>query len=208
MTVRSGLSVVVALALLGSGWQASARAADGRDKIREYLDQHGASYYTVEPIQADYVDATFPGAEFFAVLFQRYPITFNPPEGLSLSNVFMVRQGQVVPLTAPEDLKILFVSRQPGPVTSANEAVNVTRAWLRLSEEFVQDGFYTFSDPGAVLSPMYIPGSTVPKALTMGRVAVTDGGQGFLRVEMEFDENGQLVDITPTVQVTPGERPV
>jgi hypothetical protein len=193
--------LVALVGLLGPAWQSSAHGQDPEAQVKEYLDDVGAYGFTITPITADYIDDTFPGTVFFAVIFRQYPIGFPPPKGLSASNVFLVQNGMVFPLVLPADLRDFFLgnlARVPG-LTGAKDA---GLAWLRLTEVFSQDGFFTFS------APQTKAGSSNGEIQATGSVTVTAGGRGSIHVVMEFDADGALENVSETRTVRPGVRPI
>src|SRR5215470_11969959 len=95
---------LVALAgVLGPTGLSAARAGDSEALVEEYLEDLGATGYTITAVSADYIDNSFPGTDFFEVRFRQYPLAVTTPEGLSASNLFLVQNGQVFPLVSPDD---------------------------------------------------------------------------------------------------------
>jgi hypothetical protein len=196
------LTILVALVgVLGPGWQSSAHGQDPEALVAEYLDDIGAYGYTITAITADYIDDTFPGTSFFAVIFRQYPVLVPYPEGLSASNVFLVHNGMVFPLARPADLRNFFLGNL-APVLGQAGATDAGLAWLRLTEVFSQDGFFTFSDPQAKAV------SSNGDIQVTGSVTVTAGGRGSIHVAMEFDADGVLENVSETRNVLPGVRPI
>jgi hypothetical protein len=188
--------------VLGPAWQVSARADNPKALVREYLEDIGATGYTITAVTADYIDDSFPGTEFFEVRFRQYPVPVVPPKGLSASNLFLVEKKKVTPLASPADLEDFFFEELT-PVLDDDEAENVGLAWLRLTEAFSQDGFYTFSAPQVTVTTFPDGGTIVT-----GRVTVTAGGRGSISVELDFDSLGFLDDVSETRDVRPGVRPI
>jgi hypothetical protein len=188
--------------VLGPAWQASARADNPKALVQDYLDDIGATGYTITAVSADYIDDSFPGTAFFAVIFRQYPLAVAPPEGLSASNVFLVQKGQVTPLVSPADLKNFFLNELI-PVLDDAAAADAGRAWLRLTETFSQDGFYTFSGPQVTV--LNTPDGGI---IVRGSVKVTAGGRGSISAELDFGFLGVLEDVSETRDVHPGVRPL
>jgi hypothetical protein len=178
--------------------------ADDQQLVVDYLDSIGAEseYYRIYPIAEDYVGRTFPNASFFAVQFVQYPYFVYPPDPLEKqSNVFIVLRGNVSFIDDTDGL-LSFFADQLRPVPDSDSAKDAGRAWLRLSEEFKQDLFFTFSDPAVNYTPM--PSG----ALVTGQVLVLNGGTGSIDMKMTLDEVGSVVDVHESNSVVPGVRPI
>jgi hypothetical protein len=196
------LTIVVTLVgVLGSAWQSSARAQDPEAQVQEYLADLGAYGFSITAVTADYIDDTFPNSVFFAVIFRQYPLAVLTPSGLSASNVFLVQNGAVFPLVGPAALRDFFLGNL-APVRGLAGAKDAGLTWLRLTEVFSQDGFFTFSDPQAQAA------SLNGEIQVTGSVTVTAGGRGSIRVAMEFGLDGALEDVSETRTVRPGVRPI
>ena len=169
--------------------------------VEGYLQEIGAAGYTVAPVTDDYVARTFPGTTFFAVWFRQYPVVVDPMGGLAAANVFYVQGEDVNYLTGPDQLEEFFFE-ELGPVANPDETADAGRTWLRLSEEFSQDGFYAFGAPKVEVTP------TRSGGYVAGQVTVTEGGKGSLRMRMVFDPLGQLLHTEESRQIRPGVRPI
>jgi hypothetical protein len=196
------LTIVVALVgVLGPAWQSSARGQDPKALVSEYLDDIGAHGFTITAVTAEYIVDTFPDTDFFAVIFRQYPMPVLPPKGLSASNVFLVRDGAVFPLVGPTDLRDFFLGNL-GRVGGKVGAKDAGLAWLRLTEVFSQDGFFTFSNP-------QVKARTRNQEIQVtGSLTVAAGGRGSIHVAMEFDADGALEIVFETRAVRPGVRPI
>jgi hypothetical protein len=151
-------TILLALAsVVGPIGQSSARA-DSIDLVQQYLDDIGARQgtYTIRAVTEDFVGNAFPDIDFFEVFFRQYPVAVLVPEGLAASNVFFVEDGEVFPLTSPADLEDFFFD-ELAPVADNEEAADAGLAWLRLSEGFSQDGFFTFGIQPSALEPKCRP---------------------------------------------------
>ncbi len=178
--------------------------ADDQQLVQDYLDSIGAEseYYRLYPIADDYVGRTFPNVSFFAVQFIQYPYSVYPPDPLEKqSNVFIVLRGNVSFVDDTDGLQAFF-SGQLSPVPNADSAEDAGSTWLRLSEEFKQDLFFTFSDPAVDYTP------TPSGAVVSGRVVVLNGGTGSIEMRMTLDANGNLVDVQESSSVVAGVRPI
>lgn len=202
--------------VLGPAWQTSARAQDSEALVEQYLKGIGAIGYTITAVTADYIDDSFPDTDFFEVRFRQYPVAVTTPEGLSASNLFLVQNGTVFPLVRPADLKAFFID-ELAPVREEDHAEDAGLAWLRLSEAFSQDGFFTFAAPQVkvtTFNPAPRPDRRRGRhrrarvIQVTGSVTVTAGGRGSISVEMDFDSDGVLDGVSETRNVLPGVRPI
>jgi hypothetical protein len=202
MFVRPINLIALLLVLAVSDSYAAAGETRAQYFARQYLSGLGAHGYTMTAIQESYVTATFPGIAFFAVIFPQYPVSVEPPDGLNPSDVLAVLGDQVLALTGPDDLKNLFMTTLTA-VEDPDTAVDAGETWLRLTEVFSQDGYFTFSDPDVVLLK-----GEVEREIVLGAIEVTSGGAGRIHVAMEFDGAGQLMDVTEVREVQAGNRPI
>jgi len=130
-----------------------------------------------------------------------------PPAQLSASNLFVLKPGGSVDgLRDAADLETFFRAML-GPTRTEGEAKDAVVAWLRLTQEFQQDGFFQFSiAPDAV--QVTAPGA---RALQVRGRAVVDprsGNMGEIDAALAFDAAGKLVDVSETVKLKRGVRPI
>jgi hypothetical protein len=208
------------MALVGAvwpAWQSSARAQDSEALVVGYLEDIGAIGYTITAVTADYIDNSFPDTDFFEVRFRQYPVAVTTPKGLSDSNLFLVQNRTVFPLVSPADLKDFFLD-ELSPVRDTGDAEDAGLAWLRLSEAFSQDGFFTFAAPRVTVTtstgethgrpPRHRDRRHRREIQVTGSVTVTAGGRGSISVAMDFDSDGVLDSVSETRDVRPGVRPI
>jgi hypothetical protein len=178
-----------------------ARANDITQMVDAYLQDLGAVGYTMTPVNNQYAIDSLAGFSFLGVYFDQWPLQIQPPEGLSLSNVFYLDTAtlQLGALTGPEDLKQFFATYFDQTVSpnSGHPLKEVAKTWLRLSQEFSQDGFYQFSKP-----VVEVDGRTA-----YGSVTVIEGGRGFIWVTLTLDPLGGI-SIEEDRHVIPGDRPI
>jgi|HubBroStandDraft_6_1064221.scaffolds.fasta_scaffold34679_2 hypothetical protein len=147
---------------------------------------------------------TFPEQRFFVLRFRQYPVARMPPKPLAANNLFAVNQnGRVRHLTDTKELEN-FVRAAMSRVTGVESAKEAVKAWLRLSEEFKQDGFFEFSIPEDTLTARALPEGWSAS----GRVVVTQGGKGEIVAELTFAADGKLVNVEEKNTVKPGVRPI
>ena len=196
--------LMVLAGLLGPIGLPSARAQTSQDLVTQYLEDLGAMGYTITAVNTDYIASSFPDTDLFEVRFRQYPIAILPPEGLSPSNVFLVQDGEVFPLTSPGDLRDFFFEDLPA-ADDTDDAADAGLAWLRLSEGFSQDGFYTFDDPQVTVTINEDFSLTITGTVS---VAMMGGGSGDITVDLEFDSDGVLQSVSEVNTVRPGVRPI
>jgi len=193
--------LMAAVGVLGPGWQSSTRAQDPKELVEEYLANIGATGYTITALTAAYIDDSFPETDFFEVIFRQYPLGVVVPAGLSASNLFVVQNGTVSALVRPANLKQFFFE-QLARVRHKQNATDAGLAWLRLTEAFSQDGFFTFAGPQVKVM------TSSGKFQVAGSVNVEAGGRGSVSVKMSFGRDGVLVALSETRNVHPGVRPI
>lgn len=159
----------------------------------------------VQRLSSDALARTFPGQLFFSVLYPRYPVARVPPPPLKSSNIFVVRIAQKEKPLLVTDSKELeeWFKQALAPVERDDQAKDAVRAWLGLSQTFVQDGFYKFT---------LMDDSTKVRAIDSGReatgkVVVMAGGNGEINARMTFDKAGKLIKLDQDIAVKPGPRP-
>src|SRR5262249_37005275 len=142
----------------------------------------------VTPIKDELIEQVLPKTTFFAVRYRQYPIAMKTPEGLKASNVCAVGpDGKVQILTDTDGLLKFFQANLTAAKTD-DQVKDATRAWLRLSQELKQDGYYKFK-----LMDDSTKVETAKGAKTgTGKVVVMDGGNGEISVTLNFDEGGKL----------------
>jgi hypothetical protein len=198
--------VFALIALLASASALAAEnARDPEDAIRgqfPVIRREGVP--PLVPLIERSLTRTFPEHRFLVLRFRQYPLARMPPKPLAANNLFAVDQnGRVSHLTETKELENFFraaMSRVAG-VESAKEAV---KAWLRLSEEFKQDGFFEFSIPEDTLAARALPEGWSAS----GRVGVTQGGKGEIVADLTFAADGKLVNVDEKSTVKPGVRPL
>jgi ubiquinone/menaquinone biosynthesis C-methylase UbiE len=156
------------------------------------------------PIADETLARIFPQYCFFALLFRQYPVAQVPPEPLSARNLFAVKKdGKVQHLTDTKALEEFFRGTL-GLVTDGQSAKDSAEAWLRLTEELKQDGFFKFSIPKELLTAVRSKSGW----RASGRAIVTQGGKGEIGVALSFTGPGQLTTVEETNTVKAGVRPI
>src|SRR5262249_48648194 len=79
--------------LLGAEPCRADRGRGDAQAVDAYLQEMGASGYTITPVHGPYLAKTVPDYKFFGVYFQQWPVQIQPPPDLAESNVFYVNRA-------------------------------------------------------------------------------------------------------------------
>src|SRR5258708_3973095 len=113
--------------------------------------------------------------------------------GLALCAALLGLVGGTTVAAAPPD--------QDKP-TADDGAKDAVRAWLRLSQEYQQDGFYKFQ----LMDDSTKVAKDGDARVASGKTVVMQGGNGEINASLKFDEDGKLVKVTEEVKIKPGPR--
>jgi hypothetical protein len=172
--------------------------------VKDHLEKIKGAHGNVQVIKDEPLARLFPRYAFITVLYRQFPVARVLPEGLKASNVFAVgADGKFKLLNDAKGLEEFFKANLP-PVTSADQAKDVARAWVRLGEEFHQDGFFKFT---------LMDDSTRVEGGDEGRTAsalvvVMQGGNGSYAATVKLDSRGRLVKVEEMSKIRPGPRPI
>lgn len=152
--------------------------------------------------EAEVLDRVFPKFLFFAGRLPQYPIGLVPPEGskIQIQNLFIIgKDGKVQHLTDTKGLEAFFKDSLPA---AKNEAAlkDAARAWLALSPEFRQDGFFKFK--------LMDDSTKVDGQKASAQVVVMQGGNGSITATLTFDQGGKLSQVVEEVKIRQGPRPI
>jgi hypothetical protein len=171
--------------------------------VKAYLDKVKGSHGKTETVTDESVDKTLPGFAFFTVMYRQFPIARQLPEGLQSSNLFVVgNDNKPKLLNTAKDLKKFFEDKVQGATTEA-KAKDAARAWLRLSQELHQDGFYKFKLEDDSTKVEGKDTKTVK-----AKVVVMQGGNGSLEATIKLDKDGKVTSIEESAKIRPGPRPI
>jgi hypothetical protein len=180
-------------------------ANDAEQSIRrQFPVTAGQGMPPLDPLIDKTLGRSFPNQRFFVLRFRQYPVARMAPKPLAANNLFAVtKNGRVRQLTATKGLEDFFRTTLD-PVTDAESAKDAATAWLYLSEEFKQDGFFTFSIPEDSLAVQGSKGGWTAS----GRAVVTQGGKGEIAADLSFTGDGKLAKVEETSTVKAGIRPI
>ena len=206
MAVRT---ILACLALLTIG-AAVAPAAEQRGV--ELLAKNLAVFKGAErgqtlPVSDAAVARAFPAHAFHVLRFRQYPMAEMPPAPLAANNLFVVKPDGAVEHLRDATALERFFRETLAPVTAEREARDAATAWLRLTQEFHQDGFFEFSVPWNAIR---VASTETGGLQATGRAAVTPrgGNTGAIVATLNFDHAGKLVNVSETATVHKGVRPI
>jgi hypothetical protein len=181
-------------------------AEDRRAAVERWLAGiRGAPTPEIIHVDDPAVLQSLPRHAFYVVRFRQYPVAPALPESLQYNNLLVVGpDGRAVPLSGSDALQAVFRAALR-PATSRQKAETALTAWLRLVQEFYQDGFFHFEPPrGMTWSATGKGGQVTGHTLVLPDAADRGGIEGTLK----FDRAGKLVSAIETSSVTAGHRPI
>lgn len=171
--------------------------------VQDFVLARKANAGQLSPMSEPVLGKAVPRQSFFSLRFRQYPVGIAPPEGFSASNVLSVdAAGKVILIPSNKDLQAFA----KGAMQASDEEAGklAVRAWLLLSSEIVQDGFYKFQ----VIDESLKVNREGDKLTASGRLVVIQGGNGEIAVKLTFDAAGRLTDIQETQKIREGPRPI
>jgi hypothetical protein len=174
---------------------------------RKLAEFPGAERGTVIPVKDDVIARVCPGYAFYVLRFLQYPVVRMPPARLSASNLFVLKPGGSVDVLRDAVGLETFFRAMLAPTRTEDGAKDTVVAWLRLTQEFRQDGFFQFSiDPGAVQVTSL--GATALLATGKAIVDPRGGNMGEIDAALTFDTAGKLERVSETANLKRGIRPI
>ena len=179
------------------------KVAQAEKAVAEQLKSLKAEGAQVTLVKDDAVAKAIPNHVFLAVHFRQFPVAIAPPAPLKSANLYAVgADGKPTLVGNPEDLnKYLQAARIRAETEDAMKIV--FQSWMRLAQEFEQDGYYKFE---LVKDSVKVKNDQGAKVVT-GTVVVMEGGSGKIEGTSNFDKNGQLATQSIKASITPGPRP-
>jgi hypothetical protein len=159
----------------------------------------------VTAIDDDSVEQVFPLDRFYVLQFRRYPVAPALPESLTYNNLLALHEDSTVELISDSNALKVFFASELIPITNEPRARNVVKAWLRLTQEFHQDGFFEFSMRNDSLRVLSEGGSI--RAFGKAYVALDHGNSGAISVSLNFNRLGKLTEVKEVANVIAGRRP-
>ena len=178
----------------------------GRESLGRWLKNlSGSQGGFIVSIDDDSVRKALASKFFYVLQYRQYPVAQALPEPLTYNNLFAVEaDGKVELLADISVLENLFRSAL-APVKGKAEAATALKAWLRLTQEFNQDGSFEFSIPDNAVQIRADRNGI--SASGKGIVAPVSGNRGEIKVQMVFDPAGKLTKVIENAQIVPGRRP-
>lgn len=195
---RGGLNIMAAPP---PGSKRSAESIARAEKaVKDYLDKLGGAGAVVQYVKDEAVESACPHDYFFTVLFRRFPVARAIPKGLKSSNLLAVDEdGKVTALTDAKELE-KFCRDHLTPAKGEEARKTAIRCWLRLSQQYHQDGFYTFAIMDDTIK--------ADDKSAGGTVVAMKGGSGTLSARLTFDDDGKLSKVSEEAKLRPGPRPI
>jgi hypothetical protein len=159
----------------------------------------------IYPVRSDALARVLPAFLVYAVRYPRYPVAVRPPAPLKAQNLFIVdADGQMDDVSDFKGLEDFFRANVGNGLRKA-DVKDAAVAWLALSQELVQDGFFKFSIPDDAIKV----GRARAGLQVFARAVVRPGmgNQGYIQVTITFDTTGQLDSITEEKKIRTGTRP-
>ncbi len=188
----------------GSAQEDSPKARASRSALDAWLARiPNAKAGTVAPVDDPAIRNILPDEHFYTVrFFVGYPRPGLVPRPLGLNNLILVRSdGSVKQIKNLTTLTRLFTEKLP-PILDEKQAREAVLAYLRLTEEFYQDGQYVFSIP----EDSIVVARQGAHLVASGRAVVTKGGNGELTAKLMFDASGKVSMIEPGGRTRPDVR--
>jgi hypothetical protein len=178
-------------------------AEKGEKAVKEQLEKYKAQGGQVTQVKDAGLGKTFPHHIFFTAHFRQFPIARALPEPLKFANIFAYSaEGKLTLLNEPKALEKFF-KENARAVKDLDPAKDAARAWLKLSPELQQDGFFKF----AVMDDSTKAAQIKDTITATGKVVVMQGGNGEIDAKLTF-EDGKLVKVEETSKIKAGPRPI
>jgi hypothetical protein len=171
------------------------------EAVAEFLKQHKATRGDVQAKSDPVLAKVFPDYAFVVVRYRQYPVARLIPEGFKASNVLAVSKDKTVSRFKDVKEQDKFFSEHAAVAHTANELKELLAAWLNLSQEQHQDGFFKFE----ILEKDFKYNKE--RNQIRGRAIVMQGGSGELTATLNL-EDGKLAKVSETAKIRPGPRPI
>ena len=196
-------------ALVRLEWQ-----VNPREEIAKFIQ--GATpaakwQYNLQRVTDTEVARVFPTMLLYSVIFRQYPVARILPPSMAAQNLFVIRKGgKLEHLADAKRLENFFRAGLPRPdsaewLKTDDGRKTIVRAWLRLTQEFSQDGMFEFSIPQDSISIEAAKEGWTGKGKVM--VAPKHGDSGEVVASLSFKSDGGLANISEKRTVRAGIRP-
>jgi hypothetical protein len=212
--IRLGLAVLCALAWSGVASSAplpekkkltAEELAKAEKAVKDFLEEKKAGMGVLQPLKDDRLEQLFPRYAFYTLLFRQFPVGRVPPKGFVVSNVLVAdAEGKVMHFTAANKELLDFINSALAEDKTEEHAKNVGRAWIRILQEFYQDGFYKF----ALMDDSTKVTADGPNKKVSVKVVAMAGGNGDITSTLVLDESGKITNIDGKSTLKPGPRPI
>lgn len=182
-------------------YRAGAQTEGDLEAVTEFLRQHKATGGDVQAKSDPALAKVFPDDAFVVVRYRQYPVARLIPEGFKPSNVLVVSKDKTVSRLKDVKEQEKFFREHAAAAHTANELKELSAAWLTLSQEQHQDGFFKFE----ILQKDFEYNKE--RTRVRGRAVVMQGGSGELTATLDLDD-GKLAKVSETATIRPGPRPI
>lgn len=179
--------------------------AKRRSSMEKYVKEKGFERGELMPVSDEAVQKEFAEVMFYALRFRQFPIAYEVPAGMKPGNLYAVEgDGTVVHLAGSDDLTKFF-QKHAAAVKDVAAAKGAARAYVRLAEEWRQDGFYQF-----VIPDQTVTAEAEGRGMKASAKAVASGGgnRGEITATLSFDGDGKLASAKDEGEVREGVRPI
>jgi hypothetical protein len=207
LALRAGSPIVViwmsaALTLAGDPVELPAgRAQAELEAATKFLRQHKATGGDLQVKSDSVLAKVFPDYAFVVVRYRQFPVARVIPEGFKASNLLAIAKETTVSHLKDIKEQEKFFREHAAAARTANDLTDVLSAWLTLSQEHHQDGFYKFE----ILTKDF--DYNKERTQVRGRAVVMQGGNGELTATLDL-EDGKLARVSETAKIRPGPRPI
>ncbi len=177
-----------------------------RASFDNYLKGKNIAGGNIGPVVDETLRQAFPKHVFYVLRFRQFPVAREVPPGMSASNIFVVNpDNSVKSLLDTQAAKNFFQAAYP-PAKSDDTLKLAARAWLRISQEWRQDGFYQFTIPADAVA---VDNSDEKNPRVTAKAVVAGGGNaGRISVTLTFDAAGKLTSAAEEAALREGVRPL
>jgi hypothetical protein len=179
--------------------------AKAQKAVSDELTKENINGGRVNPVQNDAVAKVVTDYQFVAVVFSPYPVARPTPKGFSQGNIYAASKDGTLKLFNSADELQKFFASNAAPAKDEKTAKDVLAAWLRLTQEFSQDGFFEFGVDAESLKVEKEKDGL--KAIGTNAVVQKNRDSGEIKATLTFDKDGKLTKVDEERNVKAGIRP-